>query len=200
MYHLYSRRGGTGRRNNRGIAEEQGEERTEIRRARQEDAQRIFALVSSSLDQYYAPSVIEYFMAQWPRGQLVAADPLGNILGYLAGSRLNGGRAGIALFCVDRRFRGLGIGSELLERFRTEALADGSSMIQLEVREGNDEALRFYSHRGFMPTERLEGFYTDGGTGIRMIGPARGGNCRSSSTVFIPRLLRMEHGIPGRNL
>ncbi|WP_235584882.1 hypothetical protein [Candidatus Methanomethylophilus sp. 1R26] len=42
--------------------------------------------MNSSLDQYFLPSVVDYFMLQWPFGQLVAVDPLGRIVGYLAGA------------------------------------------------------------------------------------------------------------------
>ena len=132
--------------------------------------------MNSSLDQYFLPSVVDYFMLQWPFGQLVAVDPLGRIVGYLAGARLGEGRANIALFCVDSSCRGRGIGSELLERFRTEARMDGATSIQLDVRETNPAAIRFYSRRGFMPIERMEHLYDDGGTGIRMIASVYGGN------------------------
>ncbi len=141
----------------------------EIRKMRAEDSAGVYALMCESLDSYFAPSVVEYFLMQWPGGQVVAVDPVGNIIGYVAGSRLSDSRASVALFCVKREYRRHGIGSALLERFRQAAAMDGARIIQLEVRETNAEAIGFYRRRGFMPTERIENFYEDGGTGIRMV-------------------------------
>ena len=141
----------------------------EIRKMRPEDSSRAYALICESLDSYFVPSIVDYFMKQWPGGQIVATDFTGDIIGYMAGSRLSGGRVSIALFCVKRGFRGQGIGSGMLDRFRRSAMMDGARSIQLEVRETNSEAISFYRRRGFMPVERLEHFYEDGGTGIRMV-------------------------------
>lgn len=141
----------------------------EIRKMRPDDARRAYALMCSSLDSYFVPSVVDYFMTQWPGGQFVAVDPFGEIVGYMAGSRLSDGRVSIALFCVKRELRGRGIGSRMFDRFRQSAMMDGARSIQLEVRETNAGAITFYSRRGFVPVERLEGFYEDGGTGIRMV-------------------------------
>lgn len=54
---------------------------------------------------------------------------------------------------------------------------DGYSIIQLEVRTSNLLAKRFYEKRGFRVTERLCGFYNDGGDGYRMVMFVSG--CRS---------------------
>lgn len=141
----------------------------EIRKMRAEDSGGVYSLMCESLDSYFAPSVVEYFLMQWPSGQIVAADSAGTPIGYIAGSRLFDSRVSVALFCVKREYRRRGIGSAMLERFRQAAAMDGARTIQLEVRETNSEAMGFYRRRGFMPTERLENFYEDGGAGIRMV-------------------------------
>lgn len=128
-----------------------------------------YALISRNLDAYFVRTIVDYFLMQWPRGQFVAADLRGGIAGYLAGSRLSGGRASIALFCVDSDLRGRGIGSQLLSRFMLQARLEGMRSVQLEVREENFAAIEFYRNRGFMPVERMESFYEDGGNGIRMV-------------------------------
>jgi len=129
-----------------------------------------YAIVCASLDEFFVPEVVTYFRLQWPTGQLVACDPFGHIVGYLAGSRLQNGRASIALFAVEPGFQHQGLGSQLLTAFRQRALMDGYRAIQLEVRTTNTGAVAFYQHRGFMPVENLPDFYKDHGNAVRMLG------------------------------
>ena len=144
----------------------------EIRAMREADRDAVYTLLLSSLDEYFVPEIPVYFLAQWPCGQLVAADSVGNIVGYLAGARLSNGRVSVSLFCVAAPWRGQGVGSRLLIAFRQRAVMDGYRTIQLEVRTTNFAALEFYRRRGFLPTEKLVGFYNNGGDAIRMIGSA----------------------------
>lgn len=136
---------------------------------RPSDADGAYMVVCASLDEYYERSVIDFFMFQWPEGQFVAVDMFGNVAGYLAGSRLQNGRASVALFCVSPEFRGRGVGSSLLSRFMTSARFSGCREIQLEVRVENTDAIRFYRKRGFVPTDNLISFYNDGGAAVRLI-------------------------------
>jgi len=141
----------------------------EIRIMRETDASGAYSVMVSSLDEYYAPEVVQYFLMQWPAGQIVACDFSGRIIGYLAGARLGPGRASVSLFCVDPAYRSKGIGSMMLSRFRQSAMMEGIGTIQLEVKENNASAIRFYTRNGFTVTERLERFYNDGSAGVRMV-------------------------------
>lgn len=144
----------------------------EIRVMRETDGPQVYSVICESLDEYFLPETITYFRMQWPSGQIVASDFAGRIVGYLAGARLPNGRASVHLFAVSSGYRGRGIGSQLLARFRQSAAMEGYAEIQLEVKESNAAAFRFYSKRGFVPAERLESFYNDGSAGIRMVGSA----------------------------
>ncbi len=141
----------------------------EIRRMREEDAGEAYSLICSSLDEYFAPEVVSYFLAQWPAGQVVACDFSGRVVGYLAGARLSHGRCSIALFCVNPSYRSRGIGTMMLERFRHFASMEGFPTVQLEVKERNEAARRFYLRNGFTVTETLPAFYNDGSAGVRMV-------------------------------
>jgi len=152
--------------------------RMEIRIMRETDAQGAYSLMVSSLDEYYAPEVVQYFLMQWPSGQIVACDFSGRVIGYLAGARLGPGRASVSLFCVDPAYRSRGIGSMMLARFRQAAMMEGIGTIQLEVKENNASAIRFYTRNGFTVVERLERFYNDGSAGVRMI--SSGSSVRSN--------------------
>ncbi len=145
----------------------------EIRRMRETDAGDAYSLMCSSLDEYFAPEVVSYFLNQWPSGQVVACDFSGKVVGYLAGARLSSGRCSIALFCVSPDYRSRGIGTMMLERFRHFASMDGLGTVQLEVKENNLDARRFYLRNGFSVTETLPSFYNDGSTGIRMVSVSR---------------------------
>ena len=107
------------------------------------DSIAVYALVNSNLDGSFSLDTIEYFMTLWPEGQYVAEDLFGNIVGALCGTRLTNGNASIALFAVDAKCRGQGIGSKLFESFRTRCYMLGYSAVQLEVRTSNKHAYDF---------------------------------------------------------
>ena len=141
----------------------------EIRVMRPEDEAKVYALISESLDEYFAPQVITFFRMQWPAGQVVACDLFGNVLCYLAGTKLPNGRVSVHLFATAPGSRGKGIGTMVLNRFKQAALMEGFSSIQLEVKERNTRAMDFYKRNGFVPVEYLESFYNDGSSGVRMV-------------------------------
>lgn len=142
-----------------------------IRQMTESDVPAVFSITCESMDQYFSPEVFSYFRIQWPAGQLVYCDMLGNVRGYISGARLDRGRVSISLFAVDEKIRNTGAGSELLAFFRQRAAMEGFATIQLEVRPANTVAVEFYEKRGFMKTEFMRFFYNDGGDAIRMIGP-----------------------------
>ena len=148
----------------------------EIRSIRPSDLNAVNLLISMSLDQYFSPEIPSYFMGQWPRGSYVAVDFAGNIIGYIGGSMLQGARASVSLLCVSSLRRGSGIGGALLSRLMAAAVMEGVRTVQLEVRTTNLDAVRFYERRGFMKTEYLPGFYSDGGDGVRMVASAFSSN------------------------
>ncbi len=134
-----------------------------------EDGLAVFALINSNLDGSFSLDTIEYFISLWPEGQYVAEDLFGNIVGALCGTRLSNGRASLALFAVDAKYRGQGVGSRLFDSFRTKCRMEGFSEIQLELRTGNIVAYSFYSKRGFAVTELVDSLYGPGENGYRMV-------------------------------
>jgi ribosomal-protein-alanine N-acetyltransferase len=137
------------------------------------DVTYVFDITMRSLQEYYHIDVFNFFIRQWPMGQLVAVDVTGKIIGYLTSARINGNKATITLFAVDPSHRNEGAGSRLLTEFRIRAAMDCRSHIQLEVRSDNETAIIFYEKRGFRKIDFLPGFYNlDGGDAIRMIAPS----------------------------
>lgn len=139
-----------------------------IRYMKPEDTEEVYSILSDSLDQYFAPAVLDFFLVQWPKGQLVFCDFAGNIQGFLCGLVINGNIASIPLFAVRRECRSRGIGKSLLDSFRTESVFRGCSSIVLEVREENTRAIKFYERNGFVKTDLLIEFYDDQGNAVRM--------------------------------
>jgi len=140
-----------------------------IRRMRSSDIDQVYNIACLSLDEYYVLEVFSFFMAEWPSGQLVSCDPVGNIIGFICGSQLTSDKASILMFAVDPRCRNMGIGSELLQEFRRVASMDRKRIIQLEVRPSNANAISFYEKKGFHVSEQLPNFYNNGGNAFRMV-------------------------------
>ncbi len=145
-----------------------------IRKMTAKDIDSVFAVLNLNLDNYFAPDVIAFFLAQWPEGQFVAESVTGGIVGALCGARLDNGRASVSLLAVDFRSRGVGVGTSLLTALRRACVIEGISTIQLEVRTTNKFAIEFYTHHGFSVFESLPGFYNDGGDGYRMVSSVLG--------------------------
>ena len=140
-----------------------------VRQADERDSMKVFQIMNTALDDYFAPEVVNFFQMQWPGGQFIAEDLLGNPVGALCGSRLDSGRAAISLFAVMPGYQHRGIGTQLLEAFRRRCMMEGYGTVQLEVRTTNTNAIRFYEKHGFLKTEHLRMFYSDGGDAYRMV-------------------------------
>ncbi len=133
------------------------------------DIPAMYRIYNGNLDDYFAPENLEYFMLQWPRGQLVAEPVTGGTAGALSSYILEDGAASIALLAVDAPYRGLGAGSAMLDALRIECLRNGIPRMQLEARVTNASAISFYERRGFRRTCILPALYSDGGDGVRMV-------------------------------
>lgn len=74
---------------------------------------------------------------------------------------------------VDPQYSKHGIGLKLLMHAEDDIRRKGKNLSQLEVSEGNRVALRLYKKAGYLPKERLKGYYRyeHGGTrdALRMV-------------------------------
>lgn len=151
-----------------------------IRQSCESDLPDVFGVLNSNLNDFFPQDVINFFWSQWPRGQFVAVDPFGRVVGALCGSLPQPGRACIALLAVDGPSRGHGIGSQLIDAFRLECLMEGMNVVQLEVRVDNAPAIKFYQDRGFSISEVVHGLYNDGCDAYRMLSRTPSGRIISS--------------------
>ena len=140
-----------------------------VRRAGGADVPSMYGIYTNNLDEYISADAIEFFMLQWPRGQLVAEAVTGGTAGALSSFVMEDGAVSVALLAVGGPFRGMGAGSALMDRIMAESIAVGAPRVQLEVRVTNGPAISFYERRGFVRTETVRGIYGDGGDGYRMV-------------------------------
>ena len=145
----------------------------QIRDFMEGDTDALYDIALRSFDEYFDPSVFNYFRTQWRTGQLVACDVTGKPVGFIAGTRVESRKVRIMLLGVLPEYRNRGIGKQLLDAFRMRAMLEGYISIILEVRTSNIEARRFYLRNGFRETDILLRYYRDGGDGVRMAVPVQ---------------------------
>ena len=132
------------------------------------DIPRIAEIVADALREHYEPSLYLSLSQQWPQGFLVVQDREAIPQGFLLGVNQIPGEARILMFAVDARWRERAIGRTLMEEFLQRCRARGLARVTLEVRVGNQTALRFYTRFGFSVTDLLRGYYSDGESGYQM--------------------------------
>ncbi|WFD06758.1 N-terminal methionine N(alpha)-acetyltransferase NatC [Malassezia vespertilionis] len=87
----------------------------------------------------------------------------------MRGSRL--WRGYIAMLSVDPKWRGLGIGTRLVQASMDRMMQSGAAEIVLETEVDNRDALRLYERLGFIREKRLFRFYLNGKDSFRLVLP-----------------------------
>jgi GNAT superfamily N-acetyltransferase len=91
-----------------------------------------------------------------------AAEVDGQVVGLIgAGPGEFSGTAALTSLWVDPRFRGLGVGSALIDAVEAWALGQGLSQVLLWVTETNQVAARLYERRGFTRTGAVQSVRPD---------------------------------------
>lgn len=125
-------------------------------------------LLAETLSEQYSPQVIHFLRSAWPSGQLLLMAPDGETMGFLLGAWSEKGESRIMMFGVRPQYRGVGLGSLLLQDFLQRTMALGGKSVRLEVRPDNHEAISFYMRRGFHIVGLIPEYYRDGGDGLLM--------------------------------
>ncbi|MCI5867314.1 MAG: ribosomal protein S18-alanine N-acetyltransferase [Methanosphaera sp.] len=100
-------------------------------------------------------------------GFLVAEDS-SNILGYII-FWLKDNIGHIIVIAVDSRYRGMSIGSLLLQNALQIFKLNGIKDIKLEVKKTNIGAIHFYQENNFKHIGEEENYYEDGETAVIML-------------------------------
>lgn len=105
---------------------------------------------------------------EWWREGFLIAEMSGMIVGVLAATRIASTTARILILVVREDLRSRGIGTMLMNAFVNRIAGEGFRRIELEVRQSNLRARRFYQRFGFETIDLLPSFYTDGEEAVKM--------------------------------
>ena len=127
----------------------------------------IMKLVTSTLNETYAPNFFVETYNSWPGGTTVAKSNE-NIVGVIIATMSTPKNARILILSVDKQYRRRGIGDMLLKALIYQCLRKNCSLIQLEVRLSNHDAIKFYASHQFKKDKELLKYYKDGEAGYLM--------------------------------
>jgi ribosomal-protein-alanine N-acetyltransferase len=140
-----------------------------IRQVERADLLEVFRIEKASFPQPWPFSAFERFLGE--PGFLVATCGC-DVLGYVvADVTPNHGRdiGHVKDLAVHADARECGIGRALLRRALIALAIRGAALVKLEVREGNDPALRLYRDVGFETIRRVPRYYADGEDALVMV-------------------------------
>jgi ribosomal-protein-alanine N-acetyltransferase len=102
-------------------------------------------------------------LAEHDSRHYVVAELDGNVVGYAGLCAYKSGEAYVQTIGVDATRRREGIGTGLLVELLDDAQRRGCRHVDLEVRDGNDDAIRLYERHGFRRIGLRRGYYQPSG-------------------------------------
>ena len=137
------------------------------------DIKRVFEIESMSFDQSYG---INMFQQLYDMGiGFLVAEKDNYVIGYVMFWIKYENQGHIISIAVDKNYRRLGAGTELLVRAISILSMLKIDAIYLEVRQSNDGAVRFYEKFNFITDRVVPGYYEDGDAAIIMYLPVERG-------------------------
>lgn len=133
-----------------------------VRAATAQDLPRVASLASRALGEgaWTLESLEQELRLAWS-SLLLLEDVDGALLGF-AHTWTVAGEMELLQLCVDPMTRRRGYGRALLAEVRLAGVRGGAGLLHLEVRAGNEPALRLYLAEGFVEVGRRKGYYQDG--------------------------------------
>ena len=132
----------------------------EITRFRRWHVRKVLTIERRVYPRPWSASLFFSELAQKNTRSYVVARHEGEVVGY-AGMMLTGLEAHITNIAVDPDLHSLKIGTRLLLRMVTEAIARGSEQVSLEVRTSNRVAQSLYERFGFEVVSTRKGYYVE---------------------------------------
>jgi [ribosomal protein S18]-alanine N-acetyltransferase len=141
-----------------------------LRLARLGDAPRIAdlsrTLIEAGLPWSWTPRRVAAHMRTREHLTVIAVDG-GKLAGFVL-AQFGNRSVHISLLGVAREYQRLGLGRRLVGWVEESASVAGLFLMQLEVRAGNTQALRFYSMLGYRETSRTVGYYSGVEDAVRL--------------------------------
>lgn len=134
------------------------------------DLAEITRLIGGELSEPYSVFTYRYFLAQWPELCWIAYDgekAFGTVVCKMDWCRVRM-RGYLAMLCVDRNYRGKGVGSQLVQYAIQQMIRGGCEEVVLEAEVTNSGALRLYESLGFIRDKRLHRYYLNGADAYRL--------------------------------
>ncbi|KAL4422100.1 hypothetical protein ABPG77_001568 [Micractinium sp. CCAP 211/92] len=128
-------------------------------------------LIDNELSEPYSIFTYRYFLHNWPHlCFLVFKGPhcFGTVVAKMDVHRDKALRGYIAMLTVEKEYRYLGVGSELVQRTIAAMVTGGCEEVALEAEVTNSGALRLYQKLGFIRDKRLHRYYLSGSDAYRL--------------------------------
>ena len=144
-----------------------------VRKFVPKDLKRVYEIENMSFDQSYG---INMFQQLYDMGiGFLVAEMDGYVIGYVMFWIKYENQGHIISIAVDKNYRRLGAGTELLVKAISILSLLNIDAIYLEVRQENTAAVRFYEKFSFIKDRVVPGYYEDAEGAIIMYLPLKGG-------------------------
>ena len=124
-------------------------------------------LVRKTFHKEYSRDLFLEMGTLFPEEFITVMDEEG-LAGFLMGALTSPKEVRVLILVVDEKYRGNGIGSDMLTEFIEKSRAKGLKRIRLEVKTANENAISLYKRFGFRMDSTLKHYYGDGGDGYLM--------------------------------
>ncbi|MFA5341077.1 MAG: ribosomal protein S18-alanine N-acetyltransferase [Clostridia bacterium] len=132
----------------------------EIRKADINDLDGIFRIEKETFTDYWSYESLYEDIYKTPISYYLVASSEKEVIGYIGMWHVLD-EAHILNIAVDKIYRHLGVGTNLLSSLIEYSEHVGIKRMTLEVREHNDNALKLYEKFGFMKNGRRKEYYRD---------------------------------------
>ena len=132
----------------------------ELTKMRRRHLRRVLAIEARVYPRPWSASLFLSELAQRATRSYIVAKHEGEVVGY-SGMMFTGTEAHVTNIAVDPDFHGRKVGSRLLLRLLTEAIARGARTLSLEVRVSNLPAQTMYGKFGFSVVGVRKGYYIE---------------------------------------
>lgn len=134
------------------------------------DLGQVMQIVGEAFPGRYEEKDLKYDLLENPFGHMLVAMSGPDIIGFID-FMVTFDSATINLVAVDKKYRGRSVGTRLLgECIKVcRAQEEPADFLTLEVRVGNESAIRFYKKHGFEEIVRKKQYYADGEDAIYMV-------------------------------